>query len=89
MRQVRFLPVILLTFLLSSCNDTFLIKDVGSKEQGALSLNLSMDSGLVMSKAEDPGSGSMTAQDTLDNFRVEIYRKVYDRWRQAIQESVC
>lgn len=85
MRQVRFLPVILLTFLLSSCNDTFLIKDVGSKEQGALSLNLSMDSGLVMSKAEDPGSGSMTAQDTLDNFRVEIYRKVSDGMTDGVR----
>ena len=79
------MPVILLTFLLSSCNDTFLIKDVGSKEQGALSLNLSMDSGLVMSKAEDPGSGSMTAQDTLDNFRVEIYRKVSDGMTDGVR----
>ncbi len=85
MRQVRFLPVLLLTFLLSSCNDEFLIKDVGTKEQGAISLSLSMDSGLVISKADDSGEGTMTAQDTLDNFRVEIYRKVSDGMTDGIR----
>lgn len=78
MRQVRFLPVLLLTFLLSSCNEEYLIKDVGSGEQGALSLNLSMDSGTVVVKSDDAGSGVMTAQDTLDQFKVEIYKKVSD-----------
>lgn len=85
MRQVRLWPVLLLTLLLSSCNDPFLIKDVGSDGQGALSLNLSMDSGFVVTKADDSGSVTMTAQDTLDNFRVEIYRKVSDDMTDGIR----
>ena len=85
MRQVRLLPVLLLTLLLSSCNDTLLIKDVGTKEQGALSLNLSMDSGTLMSKADGTDGGEMTAQDTLDNFKVEIYRKVSDDMKDGIR----
>ena len=85
MRQVRLLPVLLLTLLLSSCNDTLLIKDVGTKEQGALSLNLSMDSGTLMSKADGTDGGEMTAQDTLDNFKVEIYRKVSDNMKDGIR----
>ena len=84
MRQVRFLPVLLLTFLLSSCNDNLSVNNGGEKEQGMLSLELSMDSGSVISKADDSSGGEMTAQDTLDNFRVEIYRKVSDKMSDGI-----
>lgn len=85
MRQVRFLPVLLLTLLLSSCNDEFLIKDGGTVEQGTLSLNLSMDSGLVITKIGDAEDGAMTAQDTLDKFKVEIYKKVSDDLKDGIR----
>lgn len=78
MRQVRFLPVLVLTILMSACNDELLINEGGSKGQGALCLNLSMDNSVIVSKADETEGGTMTAQDTLDNFKVEIYRMGYD-----------
>lgn len=80
MRQVRFLPVLVLTILMSACNDELLINEGGSKGQGTVLLNLISDDGSYSTKTD--GSGDVgqtpTRQDTLNQFWVEIYRKGTD-----------
>lgn len=87
MRQVRFLPALLLTILMSACNDEFLIRESGSLEQGSVSLSLTADSGFAITKADDSGEAEAqpTRQDTLDQFWVEIYKKGADGMKDGLR----
>lgn len=82
MRQVRFLMACLSTVLLSACNDELGIhQDSGSEEQGMLSLELSVDDESVVTKTNDADE----TQLELDNFWVEIYKKVSDDMDSGIR----
>lgn len=82
MRQVRFLPIWIMMLLLSACNDLEITDGGGSEEQGTLSLELRMDSGSVVTRNEEAADG---AGIDLDQFWVEIYRKVSDDLESGIR----
>lgn len=81
MRQVRFLSFCLMAVLLCACNDLDLKDENGTDEQGSLSLELSVDSESVVTRN---GAGDVTQLD-LDQFWVEIYKKVSDGMDSGIR----
>lgn len=81
MRQVRLLSFCLMAVLLCACNDLELKDETGTDEQGSLSLELSVDSGTVITRN---GAGDETQLD-LDQFWVEIYKKVSDGMDSGIR----
>lgn len=83
MRQVRFLTFCLMTVLLYSCNDLKLSDERGTQEQGSLSLELSVDSGAVITRN---GAGEQSQSDLdLDQFWVEIYKKASDGMESGLR----
>lgn len=83
MRQVRFLTFCLMTVLLYSCNDLKLNDERETQEQGSLSLELSVDSGAVITRN---GAGEQSQSDLdLDQFWVEIYKKVSDGMESGLR----
>lgn len=81
MRQVRFLSFCLMAVLLCACNDLDLKDENGTDEQGSLSLELSVDSESVVTRN---GAGDVPQLD-LDQFWVEIYKKVSDGMDSGIR----
>lgn len=81
MRQVRFLSFCLMAVLLCACNDLDLKDENGTDEQGSLSLELSVDSKSVVTRN---GAGDVPQLD-LDQFWVEIYKKVSDGMDSGIR----
>ena len=83
MRQVRFLTFCLMTVLLYSCNDLKLNDERETQEQGSLSLELSVDSGAVITRN---GAGEQSQSDLdLDQFWVEIYKKASDGMESGLR----
>lgn len=82
MRQVRFLIFCVMTLLLSACNDLVLSDEDGAEQQGSLSLELNVDDSGVHTRNGDPGS---PAELDLDQFWVEIYKKVSDGMDSGIR----
>ena len=82
MRQVRFLIFCVMTLLLSACNDLVLSDEGGAEQQGSLSLELNVDDSGVHTRNGDAGS---PAELDLDQFWVEIYKKVSDGMDSGIR----
>lgn len=82
MRQVRFLIFCVMTLLLSACNDLVLSDEGGAEQQGSLSLELNVDDSGVHTRNGDAGS---SAELDLDQFWVEIYKKVSDGMDSGIR----
>lgn len=82
MRQVRFLIFCVMTLLFSACNDLVLSDEGGAEQQGSLSLELNVDDSGVHTRNGDAGS---TAELDLDQFWVEIYKKVSDGMDSGIR----
>lgn len=82
MRQVRFLIFCVMTLLFSACNDLVLSDEGGAEQQGSLSLELNVDDGGVHTRNGDAGS---PAELDLDQFWVEIYKKVSDGMDSGIR----
>ncbi len=82
MRQVRFLTFCVSAVLLSACNELNIHSESGSEMQGELSLELSMDSDEALTRGGEAGT---QAELDLDQFWVEIYKKLSDGMDSGIR----
>ena len=81
MRQVRFLAFCVAALALSACNDLTIHEEDKTELQGELSLELSADSE-ALTRSGDAGE---PAELDLDQFWVEIYKKVTDGMDSGIR----
>ena len=81
MRQVRFLAFCVAALALSACNDLTIHEEDRTELQGELSLELSADSE-ALTRSGDAGE---PAELDLDQFWVEIYKKVTDGMDSGIR----
>lgn len=82
MRQVRFLAFCAVAALFSACNDLDIHSGPVSEEQGSVSLELNVNEDGVLTRDAEAG---LPAELDLDQFWVEIYKKVSDGMDSGIR----